>query len=76
MIPLPSSKRIYPACGATDMRKGFDRRAVLVQRVLHQSPHCAALFTFRGNRGDLIKLLWLGQFMRLFFKRMGRGGFV
>lgn len=45
MIPLPPSTRVYLACGATDMRKGFDGLAVLVQQVLEQSPprllsHC------------------------------------
>src|SRR3546814_4390840 len=32
MIPLSASTRIYLAGGATDMRKGFDGLAVLVQR--------------------------------------------
>lgn len=44
MIPLPPSTRVYLACGATDMRKGFDGLAVLVQQVLEQSPilaHCS-----------------------------------
>lgn len=54
MIPLPPSTRIYLACGATDMRKGFDGLAVLAQQVLEQSPHSGALFAFRGKRGDLV----------------------
>ena len=37
MIPLSASTRIYLACGATDMRKGFDGLAVLVQQVLEKS---------------------------------------
>jgi len=37
MIPLPPTTRIYLACGATDMRKGFDGLAVLVQQVLEKS---------------------------------------
>jgi transposase len=65
------------ACGATDMRKGFDGLAVLVQQVLAQAPHSGALFEFRGKRGDLVKLLWYdGQGLRLFSKRMDRGRFV
>ncbi len=77
MIPLPPSTRVYLACGTTDMRKGFDGLAVLVQQVLEQSPHSGALFAFRGKRGDLIKLLWFdGQGMCLFSKRMDRGKFV
>lgn len=62
------------ACGATDMRKGFDGLAVLTQQVLEQSPHSGALFAFRGKRGDLVKLLWYdGQGLCLFSKRMDRG---
>ena len=69
--------KVWLACGATDMRKGFDGLAVLVQQVLEQSPHCGALFAFRGKRGDLVKLLWYdGQGMCLFSKRMDRGRFV
>ena len=67
MIPLPPTTRIYLACGATDMRKGFDGLAVLVQQVLEKSPHSGALFAFRGKRGDLVKLLWYdGQGLCLF----------
>src|SRR3546814_2368675 len=73
MIPLPPTTRIYLACGATDMRKGFDGLAVLVQQVLEKSPHSGALFAFRGKRGDLVKLLWYdGQGLCLFSKRMDR----
>ena len=77
MIPLPPSLRIFLACGATDMRKGFDGLAVMTQQVLEESPHSGALFVFRGKRGDLVKLLWYdGQGMCLFSKRMDRGRFV
>ena len=56
--PGTGTVRVWLACSATDMRKGFDDLAVLVQQVLEQSPHSGALFTFRGKRGDLVKLLW------------------
>ena len=80
--PLPGfagqgSTRIWLACGATDMRKGFDGLAVLVQQVLKEDPHSGAVFAFRGKRGDLVKLLWYdGQGLCLFSKRMDRGRFV
>jgi transposase len=81
-LPFPAmtssvTTKIYLACGTTDMRKGFDGLAVLVQQVLAQSPHSGAIFAFRGKRGDLVKLLWYdGQGMCLFSKRMDRGKFV
>jgi transposase len=81
MISIPAGIRIYLACGHTDMRKGFDGLAVLVQEVLAQDPYSGALFIFRGRRGDLIKLLWWDtQGQCLFAKRLGdrlkRGGYA
>ena len=77
MIPLPPLTRIFLACGATDMRKGFDGLAVLVQQVLEQSPHSGALFAFRGKRGHLVKILWHdGIGMSLYAKRLERGRFI
>jgi len=39
MIGLPSEMRVWLASGATDMRRGFDGLAVLVQEVLKRDPH-------------------------------------
>src|SRR5450631_447762 len=77
MIALPTHGRVYLACGATDMRRGFDGLAVMVQETLAQDPHGGALFVFRGKRGDLIKVLWWdGQGLCLFAKRLERGRFI
>ena len=74
---LPAGVRVYLACGATDMRKGFDGLAALVQKALELDPYSGALFLFRGKRGDLIKgLLWDGQGLVLYAKRLERGRFV
>ena len=48
---LPAGVRIYVACGVTDMRKGFDGLAALVQTALELDPYGGALFLFRGRRG-------------------------
>jgi len=77
MIPVPSGIRVWLASGTTDMRKGFDGLAMLVQESLKHDPHGGQLFVFRGKRGDLIKLLWHdGQGMCLFAKRLERGRFI
>ena len=74
---LPSGVRVYVACGVTDMRKGFDGLAALVQTALALDPYSGALFVFRGKRGDLLKaLLWDGQGLVLYAKRLERGRFV
>lgn len=77
MIPVPAGIRVWLAPGTTDMRKGFDGLAMLVQESLKHDPHGGQLFVFRGKRGDLIKLLWHdGQGMCLFAKRLERGRFI
>jgi transposase len=77
VITVPTSVRIYLACGATDMRKGFDSLSVMAQEVLKQDPFAGHLFAFRGRRGDLVKILyWDGQGFCLFAKRLETGRFV
>src|SRR5438045_8709434 len=77
MIPVPSGARVWLAAGHTDMRKGFDGLALLVQETLKRDPHCGHLFVFRGKRGGLIKVLWHdGQGMCLLAKRLERGRFM
>ena len=77
MIPVPSGVRVWLATGRTDMRKGFDGLAVLVQETLRCDPHSGHLFVFRGRRGDLVKVLWHdGQGLCLFAKRLEKGRFI
>ena len=77
MIPAPSGARVWLAAGHTDMRKGFDGLALLVQETLKRDPHSGHLFVFRGRRGGLIKVLWHdGQGLCLFAKRLERGRFI
>ena len=58
MIGLPLGTRVWIAAGVTDMRKGMDGLAALVQTALGERPFSGDVFVFRGKRGDLIKLLW------------------
>ena len=77
MIALPSGARVWIAAGVTDMRKGFDGLAALVQETLSESPFSGQMFVFRGKRGDLVKLLWWdGDGLCLLAKRLERGRFV
>ncbi len=77
MIPMPVGTQIWVACGATDMRKGFDGLAMLAQEVVKRSPHSGHLFVFRGKRADRIKILWWdGTGLCLYAKRLERGRFV
>ena len=77
MIGLPAGTRVWLAAGLTDMRRGFDGLAALVQNALTQDPFSGHVFVFRGKRGDIIKLLWWdGQGMCLFAKRLEKGRFI
>jgi transposase len=77
MIALPPRVRVWLAGGATDMRKGMNGLAVLVQEGLKRDPHAGDLFVFRGRRGQLIKLLWHdGVGMSLYVKRLDHGRFI
>jgi transposase len=77
VIGLPAGARIWLVAGATDMRKGFDGLAALVQTTLRDDPFSGQLFVFRGRRGDRVKVLWWdGQGLCLYYKRLERGRFV
>jgi transposase len=58
MITLPGGTRIWLAAGMTDMRKGFDGLAALVQGTLAENPFSGHVFVFRGRAGDRVKVLW------------------
>ncbi len=58
MIGSAPGARVYLACGATDMRSGMDRSAVLVQQSLGSNPFDGTVYLFRGRKGRLVKALW------------------
>tara|TARA_R100001369_G_scaffold82505_2_gene114159 strand:- start:769 stop:1143 length:375 start_codon:yes stop_codon:yes gene_type:complete len=61
----------------TDMRRGMNGLAALIQTTLAHDPFSGHIFIFRGRRGDLVKLLWWsGDGMNLYAKRLERGRFV
>ena len=77
MTLLPSGVKIHVALGVTDMRKGLDGLAMLVQGTLKQDPFSGHLFACRGRKADTIKLLyWDGTGLCLFTKRLQRGRFI
>jgi transposase len=77
VIGLPSNTRVWIVAGHTDMRKGFDGLAAMVQTALAANPFCGHVFVFRGKRGDILKVLWFdGQGLMRLAKRLERGRFV
>ena len=77
MTLLPTGVKVHLAFGYTDMRKGLDSLAVLVQDVLQQDPFSGHLFVFRGRKANLIKIVfWDGTGLCLFTKRLEQGVFL
>ncbi len=71
---VPSGSKVHIALGVTDMRKGLDGLAMLVQEVLRQDPFSGHLFAFRGRRANLIKIVfWDGSGLCLFTKQLEVG---
>ncbi|WP_084570571.1 IS66 family insertion sequence element accessory protein TnpB [Methylosinus sp. PW1] len=58
MISFGGGVHVFLCAGHTDMRKGFDTLALLVQEGMKRDPHAGDLYVFRGRRGDRIKLIW------------------
>ena len=54
MIPVPSGVRVWLAVGHTDMRRGMNSLALLVQEAMKRDPHAGDLYVFRGRRGNLL----------------------
>ena len=68
--------RVYIACGYTDLRRGIDGLATIVQAQFQLDPFTNTLFLFCGRRRDRIKALyWEGDGFVLLYKRLEAGTF-
>ena len=66
--------KVYIACGYTDLRRGIDGLATIVQQQFQLDPFTNTLFLFCGRRRDRIKgLYWEGDGFLLLYKRLERG---
>jgi len=75
MINL-TGKRVYLACGHTDMRKQINGLAAIVEGSFGQDPFDGALFVFCNRRRDRVKILeWDVDGFWLHFKRLEKGRF-
>ena len=70
------SGEVYIALGYTDLRRGIDGLAAIVQESFALDPFTNTLFLFCGRRKDRIKgLLWEGNGFLLLYKRLEAGSF-
>ncbi len=64
------------ACGYTDLRKGIDGLARLIQQQFALDPFTNTLFLFCGRRRDRIKgLYWEKDGFILLYKRLEQGAY-
>ena len=60
---LAADAQVYLVTGYTDLRRGIDGLATIIQAQLNLDPFSKALFLFCGRRCDRIKgLLWATVF--------------
>lgn len=67
-------KNIYIVCGKTDMRKGIDGLATLIQDAFELDPYGDSIFLFAGWNKDRYKCLYFdGDGFALLYKRLDNG---
>ena len=67
---------MFLATGFTDLRRGIDDLASIVQQQFELDPFSNTLFLFCGRRRDRIKALyWEGDGFVLLYKRLESGSF-
>lgn len=67
---------VYLVTGYTDLRRGIDGLAEVIQGKLSLDPYSEALFLFCGRKRDRLKgLLWEGDGFLLLYKRLDNGVF-
>ena len=73
---LTTRTQVYIVTGYSDLRKGIDGLATIIQGQLKLDPFSKSLFLFCGRRCDRIKgLLWEGDGYLLLYKRLDNGRF-
>ena len=69
-------KKVYLACGHTDMRKSINGLSAIVESSFNLDPFSEAAFVFCNRSRDRVKILeWDGDGYWLYFKRLERGHF-
>ena len=71
-----AGKKVYLACGKTDMRKQINGLVAIVEGSFKLDPFTGALFVFCNRNRDRIKILeWDTDGFWLYFKRLEKGRF-
>ena len=74
---LPSTVRILVCTEPQDMRRSFDKLALVTRELLGEDPQGGALYVFVGKRPTRVKVLWWDRNgYCLLYKRLHRALFA
>jgi transposase len=73
---LGDGKKVYLACGATDLRKSINALSSLVKESFKLNPFTDTMFVFCNRSRDIIKILeWGGDGFWIHMKKIEKGRF-
>jgi transposase len=73
---LSDRKKVYLACGSTDLRKNIDALSALVRESFKLDPYSDTMFVFCNRNRDIIKILeWDWDGFWLHMKKIEHGRF-
>jgi transposase len=76
MLMDTGARKVYLACGCTDLRKSIDGLAAVVSEAFALDPFAPCLFVFCNRQRDKIKILeWDHNGFWLYYRRLERGRF-
>ena len=76
MLKELTNMKTYIVCGYTDMRKGIDGLAQIVEGTIGKDVYSKAVYLFCGRNNTKMKaLVWDGDGFLLLYKRLDNGSF-
>lgn len=76
MLALPGKAKVFVYQDATDLRKGFEGLAAIVEQAFCTELTSGAYFAFLNRRKDRMKVLyWDGDGLVIWYKRLEKGRF-